>query len=986
MNSLEDLFASALLPADLTSLVDGLYSNTRLYRIEGGDDLAALHVEAFTLHEALHQPWRMVLSCLSDSPLADMAALRRQPITLVTTLADGSECRRTGVIEQATVTDTPRSFGMPSRYRLLVMPWLGLAAYDVRSQVFQERSLVEIIDSTLGHYNAHGTGRWSPCATAHLAGAPQGGLLSYCMQYRESRLDFIQRLLAEAGLTYRFEETGIGEPATMVIVADTTSTQSCPEDGCSASSLGGTGLRFHRAGPTEEQDAVTQFNASFHWSANTLTASSSDYKSGQVIGASVPTLGGVGGPNAALVESYAYAGAYAWPDGRSAARALTLAQQASEVRRRLWSGRSHVRSMSAGTHFVLRDTRLDDLGPRLSQGTASLCAPGHRYLLTEITHVGINNLPADVLERLGGVDADPMRRPGVDAIADLPGVDDALKREAAMRGYANCFEATDASKPWRPLLANAETGRLAPRPRVPGVLIATVVGPDGGTQPNGQDELYMDRLGRIRIRFEFQGHPGNDEIASLGSTWVRVLQPVAGPGLGAQWIPRIGHEVLVGFIDDDADRPIVLRSLHNGRGEGGVAATPGGAGAESDTSIFARSANHRPSGQCNLTGGASPAWHGGAPASLEAGGQNNAAALSGIKTKEFGGEGYNQTVFDDTDGELRVQLATTQHATQLNMGHIVHQADNHRGSFRGRGLEMRTNAYGALRGAKSWHMSTYASAGAEPALDQAGNMALAKQYQQLAQAFSQAAVTHQTVQLAAHVGSHKANGSLAHDQQSPTLAWLTNVSGMADANASEAPQDAANRLTSPGDGKLPHPTDPTVSVAARAGLVGTAGQDIALTANDVVSLASAGTADAAVGGAMRIHTGQAIGILAGAIEPSASGPVPSAKGSGLTMIAGSGDLSLQAQSSTMQLAAKSDLTLQSATAPVNFAAAKRIVIANAHGSSITIADGKIIVKCRGTYTVRAGKKSLVGPAEVSVTPPRLPRAELNTRGSVPFSL
>ena len=95
----------------------------------------------------------------------------------------------------------------------------------------------------------------------------------------------MNRLLAEAGLTYRFEETGIGEPATMVIVADTTDAQSCPEDTCSASAIGGQGLRFHRPGQTQEQDGVTQIDASYHWSASTLTATSSDYKSGQVISA-----------------------------------------------------------------------------------------------------------------------------------------------------------------------------------------------------------------------------------------------------------------------------------------------------------------------------------------------------------------------------------------------------------------------------------------------------------------------------------------------------------------------------------------------------------------------------------------------------------------------------------------------------------------------------------------------------------------------------
>ena len=56
--------------------------------------------------------------------------------------------------------------------------------------------------------------------------------------------------------------------------------------------------------------------------------------------------------------------------------------------------------------------------------------------------------------------------------------------------------------------------------------------------------------------------------------------------------------------------------LHTGLGEGGVPATPGGAAAPSaDTSVFALADDTRPSGQGNLVGGRSPAWHGAAPGS-----------------------------------------------------------------------------------------------------------------------------------------------------------------------------------------------------------------------------------------------------------------------------------------------------------------------------------------------------------------------------------
>ena len=156
--------------------------------------------------------------------------------------------------------------------------------------------------------------------------------------------------------------------------------------------------------------------------------------------------------------------------------------------------------------------------------------------------------------------------------------------------------------------------------------------------------------------------------------------------MGLQFIPRIGQQVLVDFIEGDIDRPYVLCALYDGKGEAGVPATPGGADAQSDVSAFANSSDHSPSAQGNLAGGNSPAWHGASAAGLDAEGQANAAALSGFKTKEFGGAGFNQLVFDDTDTQLRVQLPTTQHGTQLNLGHLIHQADNHRGGFEARAL------------------------------------------------------------------------------------------------------------------------------------------------------------------------------------------------------------------------------------------------------------------------------------------------------------
>jgi uncharacterized protein (DUF2345 family) len=502
--------------------------------------------------------------------------------------------------------------------------------------------------------------------------------------------------------------------------------------------------------------------------------------------------------------------------------------------------------------------------------------------------------------------------------------------------------------PWRPALTGDTGQRLNPKPTVDGPLVATVVGADGATQ--GAEQIHMDRLGRIRIRHDFQN-------AGEASTWVRVLQRYAGAGMGQQFIPRIGQQVLVDFIEADIDRPLVVGALYDGQGEAGTAATPGGQPREADTSAFANSTDHAPSAQGNTTGGNAPPWHGASAADHGAGGQRNAAAMSGWKTQEFAGQGHNQLVFDDSDQQLRVQLASTQHATQLNLGHLIHQADNHRGSFRGTGFELRTDAYGTIRAKQGLLISSYGTQPSEAAGDNAAGIALAGQLKTLVSSFSQAAGTHQTVKLASEIGSFKANQSALSDKEPPLKALHTSLKGMVDSQGIDSAQsDAGQKNTRTADGKLPHTSDPVVSISAKAGLAVAAGQDLQIAAGDTITLGAGQDLTMASGGAQRIHTGQAIGVLAGAV--SAGGE---AAGKGITLIAGQGDIEFQAQADKMQIAAKNDVTIQSASAHIDWAAAKKVVLATAGGANITIEGGNITVMCPGKITVRAGTKSFVGP-------------------------
>lgn len=1009
MNSLTSVSADLAMHALLNALPDALsaafQTDSRLYRLQGEGAVAGLLVESWSQREGLSQPWELQISTLSTNARLDIRALLGQRVALLTKLADGrTEHPRSGLITAASALASDGGF---ARYRLTVQPWLALLAYGARSAVWQEKSVVEVIDSVFGAYQQqggqHAAWTWSPCALQHLAQSHQGGHRSTTVQYRETDLAFVSRILAREGLVYRFEIDAADQDSTplghkLVILADTTQVASCPEDHTSAASGG---IRFHRASSLEHQDAIQALGGLRQLQAAVCVTSVWDYKLKRSVAASVPTAAAFAGPNASRIAQFVPGADYTFADDADAQRAMTMAQQALEARHKTWIGRSTVRTLGAGHQFQLTQSTLDVLASLKSGQDAQ---DQTRFLVTSVVHAGVNNLPKDVLARITQALQPADRSP---PLADW--VPPEVAEQARQSGYGNRFEAIRAYVPWRVALHAQDGTPLYPTPRPGGPLTATVVGPGGETSASGAGEIHTDRLGRIRIRFDFQSPQAQTPAAhtssntSNASTWVRVMQRFAGPGMGWQFIPRVGQEVLVDFMDGRIERPVVIAALYNGQGEAGVLPTPGGASAESDMSALASSSDHRPGAQGNLIGGGhSPAWHGAGSAAATAGsnGQGNASALSGIKTQEFAGAGFNQLVFDDSNGQLRVQLATSQHGSQLNMGHLIHQADNHRGSLRGAGFELRTDAYGAIRAGRGLLISTYGDTGTgssgagdatrAPALDNAAGIALAAQLKTLGQSLNQAAATHQSTKLAAHIGSHgSGQSSLAPAGAKPEAslaAWHTCLKGLVSdqafdqATADASQKNTSTATTSTSEGRVPASTDPVIALQARAGWAATAGQDLHACAGDDITLASGQDSHWATGGAFRLHTGQSIGLLAGAVQPGTG-----AAGTGISLIAAQGDTQIQAQSGPLQIAAKQQLSIQSETANIDWAAARKITLATAGGASILIEGGNITVMCPGTITVRAGVKSFSGAQKVGYALPQMPKMNLQFQQDFPFS-
>jgi type VI secretion system secreted protein VgrG len=977
---LSDAITSA--QSQLAALVASWTQAQRLYNLEGDGPVKDLMVEQFTLIDTIGEPFALQLSVLTLDARLPLQPLLHQRITLTTRLSDGSVHRRSGLIFEIAQRGCDGGF---QRLHLTVRPWIALLSHGSHSRAWQHKTVLQILDDVFGAYRPYAAWRFGERAAdgshedlgAFLAQGPNAGVLDYCCQYRETDLAFVQRLLASVGLGWRIEDSApeandTASSHTLVVFADSAR---WPENTTSASVIGGQGLKFHRSAATEEQDTLQAFGGQRSLNPAATAVLQWDYLQKRAVSALASTHHEFGSAPvqdmAPWLEHYQVFG-FAADGGACTHEQLqhlaTLGQEAHEWRNKTWLGRSGVRSLRPGEWFTLKGSPLDALGrdpSDLDFGVHSVHA------------LGLNNLPRELSERL-------VHAPFDDPCAELEGrAPDALQHtllhdpelaaQAAATGYANRFEASRRAIPWRPAFIQ--------KPTAQGLQTAIVVGPDGRPQPQGADELYTDALGRIRVQLHWQSSPFADPRPdNRSSCWVRVAQRWAGAGMGLQFIPRIGQEVLLQFLNDDIDRPICIGAVYNGRGEAGLPATPGGAAAEADTRAYQTSHNHGPSGQGNLVnsgaGGHAPAWHGGAPgaATKDTAAQNNAAAMSGIKSKEFGGEGFNQLVFDDTPGQLRVQLATTQHATQLNLGHLIHQADNHRGHYRGLGFELRTDAYGAVRGAQGLLITSYGIGPAAPAGDNAAGMALLKQAATLADSFSKAAKTHQTTTLASAIGTLKAGQSTLSDQLAPMKALHQAASGMVSAASLDAAlADAGQKRTQAHDGKLPHSTDPIVAITAKAGLATVAGQDLQVASGEAISWQAGQDLQIASGQQLRLHTGQSIGILAGAVQAGQGEQGEQrAKGTGLTMIAGQGPVQMQAQADQAEVAAKNLVNIQSAHSHIDWAAAKKITLSTLGGAQLVIQGEGITAQCPGKITVKAAQKSFIGPGSESYAMPQLP--------------
>lgn len=386
-----------------------------------------------------------------------------------------------------------------SYYYATIVPHVWLLTQRRQSRIFQNTNVVDILKSVFAGFEV----------LFELQGRYEPR--NYCVQYRETDFDFVSRLMEEEGIYYYFEHF---EGKHKMVFADTPqSHRDCP----SKSDI----PYFLNVGDEEDyRTSISKWRTDYQIKSGKVSFWDSHFQlPGNHLDATHPSVFKVGDNQ--KLEVYDYPGGYARKyDGINGSggeqagelnkvyddktkKALTV-MQSLDAQYRVVSGNSDCSSMTSGYRFKLLDHPNND--------------KNGQYVITSVRHEAEQN-PTYVSD-------DEVEKPYLNSFT--------------------CIAFGAGAPPFRP-------AERTPKPFVHGTQTAFVVGPAG-------EEIFTDKYGRVKVQFQWDRH-GQADTGS--SCWVRVSQTWAGNKWGMMFIPRIGMEVIVHFLEGDPDQPIITGCVYN---------------------------------------------------------------------------------------------------------------------------------------------------------------------------------------------------------------------------------------------------------------------------------------------------------------------------------------------------------------------------------------------------------------------------------------
>jgi type VI secretion system VgrG family protein len=620
---------SSPLASALSSLLNALSQANSILRLQFPDDAPAavrrLVPYQAAGEEAVCDGIRYRLQCLADDNRIDLTELLGLPVGI--TIGDDRGGRRliSGIITSA---EQRLSDGAATAIELVFEDALAILRQRSTWRVFCETSVVEITEQILAEH-IRGNTALAQAFKFVITGLQKSyPKRAFTLQAGESDQAFLTRLWRQEGITWSFQfSLDKDVPQHTLQLTD--------RPGAFPDNPAGT-VRFHRADATEERDTVVAWRAWRTQAPSAVVRASFDYKSVRAAESVQPTVlkqGRAGNALANTLTDYHYdaprhAADNAHYDELGRARIMAHEFAASG-----WHGESVVRQFAHATVFALSEHPEIDAWPRDKR----------KFTLTRLQLYARNNIPLD-----------PLLERRLTEGWDIPSNDGLVDERADAPIYYNRFECVQQDVAVVPLFSATDVPRI-------GILSAIVVGAEGS-------EIDVDDRGRIAVRFPFarpEDHPNGYGTSGTprDSARIRVMHPWADNAYGAAFWPRVGSEVLVGFLQGDPSRPIVLGAAYNG--------------------------THEPP---RFSG------YGSLPAN---------SALYGLRSKEIKGKGYNQLRFDDTSAQISAQLSSDYTASQLNLGWLGKPRQDGQSEARGEGFELASDAAGALRAAKGLLLSAW---------------------------------------------------------------------------------------------------------------------------------------------------------------------------------------------------------------------------------------------------------------------------------------
>lgn len=370
-----------------------------------------------------------------------------------------------------------------SLYELVVVPWLWLLTRTSDCRIFQNLTVPEIVKKVLDELQV---------ADYRMDLKAQYPQREYCVQYRETDFNFVQRLLEHEGIYYFWEHK---EGSHTMVICDHMSSHK-PVEGFGE-------IRFRDAGSGYQE--VFQL---FTWQARHRVT-----------------------------------------PGKYAINSFDFKSPKPSANTKLLSRSDKKHPFAEGEHEVY-----DNPGDYIERSDGERLAAIRREEVQSLTRTVVTKTNARGL--FAGCTFKSKEIPREDQNGEYLVVATSLEASAGNYGSSTGSGVTmyECEITGVPSGGVFRPERRAKHPRVDGPQTAIVCGPEGM-------EIYPDEYGRVKVQFLWD-REGKFDAGS--SCWIRVSQAWAGGSFGGMALPRIGHEVIVSFLEGDPDRPIITGRVYNG--------------------------------------------------------------------------------------------------------------------------------------------------------------------------------------------------------------------------------------------------------------------------------------------------------------------------------------------------------------------------------------------------------------------------------------